>query len=723
MKKTLTLLLSVLMLTQSIGFVSHGSEIPENVSEIEFDRQYWLESGEVAWHKFEAPAPLCYLTDMPVEEIDGFPCGWNVDSNLYYDKNGKCLGSISASNDPETGGWTSFTPGESYYLKVDASKGGVHYTLSAVKEKEPCVKAEQNSSVTNVELNLKKEGIERFIPGEYNTAWDVYTVKEHFSLQGEDVVTSSTFFLLPYRPVFENSRLTAAKGKVTYSVTERAYSHSGDTVKCYTKAPSVTADKNEYIFSANHYSFFLSAEGEAVREFDVSVPAGQKLVYSDKGYFYSAGAEDIFEDIPADSWYTDAVLFNSQNRYMKGTGEGKFSPDLVFTRAQMVQMLANIDGVDLDAYKDMQSFTDAKKGEWYTPAVEWANANNITKGIGGGKFDPNAQVSREQIAVFLCSYARMKGAELAEGSDLTQYTDSSSISSWAKDDFSRAVANGLIKGTTDTTLSPSMAATRSQIAVMTQRFDENILAKVRFSTHKGSYFLEGDSCGFATAYEIAELSGKEKPHVLYIGMASSDPAEGYGAVTAEFGSRLGCTTDYLSLEDLASSVAEEKIMNADIINVGGGDSRMLLSRLVKYGTDAIIRKAAANGTVMSGSSAGAICFGVWGTSGIGYERFQNLNATGCVDLIICPHGLEAPRVDRVKADLLENPDRIAVVVGTAALEIKDGMYRIYSESEFVELYGKEVVGMKYWVENGELKSEDLYNKDLEWKPLDELFVK
>lgn len=723
-RRFLTFMITALMLVQGTAAFSlcAKEEIPADVQDIEFDKQYWLEGGETAWYRFEAPAPICYLTDMPVENVDGYLCGWEVEGNTYYDKDGNPLGYISASNDPESGGWTEFDVGELYYLKIKAPSGGVHYTLSAVKDKEPVLSCTAESDAENVEITLKNERVERFIPGEYNTLWDVYTIEESFSLDGTNIITSSTFFVTDYRVHFENSSITAGSGKVTYSSVERACAQTLQGIKSYCKAPDADLSGGKYLYSANHYAYIIAGSGKAVRSFDVLVPSGKALVMGDNGCFSAATADILFEDVPAGSWYTDAVLYNTESAFMKGTGNGKFSPDLEFTRAQMVQMLANIDGADLSAYKDMQSFTDAPKGKWYTPAVEWANDKGITNGVGNGRFAPDEKVSREQIAVFLCAFAEMKGSELPDADDLSGYTDSAKISSWAKLPFAQAVALGLIRGTTDTTLSPSMEATRSQIAVMAQRFDQNVLKSLLPSTHKGRYFLEGDSCGFGTNYEIVELSGKESPAVLYIGMASHDPSEGYSSIESLYKHELGCTTDYLTLEDLENGRAEEKIMKADIINVGGGDSRMLLARLSKYGTDAVIRRAAEKGTVMSGSSAGAICFGVWGTSGIGYERFQNLNATGCVDLIICPHGLEESRVNKVKEDLLKDPNRIAVVVGTSALEIRNGMYRIYSDMEFVELYGKEVVGTKYWVENGKLMSENIFSPDFEWRPLSELGI-
>lgn len=396
-------------------------------------------------------------------------------------------------------------------------------------------------------------------------------------------------------------------------------------------------------------------------------------------------------------------------------GEDKFSPATPLTRAQFVMILANIEGADLSVYKDVQSFSDVPKGRWYSTAVEWAKDKGVTSGVSDDRFAPNDPVTRQQLARFLCTYAELRNIEMPKGTDLSAFKDEKQIADWAKDSMSVAVASGLVTGMTEDTLAPRENATRAQISLIIKRFYEGYLRAVTPSVVMGNYLLEGGTCGYSFYDELITLSGKENPHILYIGMARKDPTEGWDAIKSEMCTWRGCTTDILLLEDLTNGTASKKIEAADIIYVTGGDSRMLLERLRRHGTDELIRSAAANGTVMSGSSAGAICFGAYGTSGIRDDRFENIYGTGCVNVIVCPHGNEAKRVEEMKHLILKDATLVGVAVDYACLEISGGMYRIYTE----EGYNKLPLAVRYYNEDGEIKSEDI--NSMEWRPIDELY--
>lgn len=249
---------------------------------------------------------------------------------------------------------------------------------------------------------------------------------------------------------------------------------------------------------------------------------------------------------------------------------------------------------------------------------------------------------------------------------------------------------------------------------MIKKFSENLIEPTLPSVANGNYVLIGGTLGRGVYQEMLRLTGKEKAHVLYIGMAADDPEAGISGIEVDFGAWLGCTSDCLTLKDLEDGTAARKIEEADIIYVDGGSSRMMLARLKKHGTDALLRKAAANGTVVGGSSAGAICFGALGSSSVGYDRFMNLKAAGCVDIVVCPHGLETLRVEKMKEYLLDNPTMAGVAVDFAALEISGGNFRIYSEEDIEESHG-----VRYWVEDGQIFSEDI--NSMEWRPISELY--
>ena len=722
MKKFLALLFAIILCAQPFGamFVSaQDLTLPDEVEVIEFDRSYWLEKGREKWYKFEAPARQAYFTGLSPKPIDGTDdalFGSDVNHG-YYDADMNYLGTIASSNDPEIGDWTEFEPGETYYICVNTKNEPQSYTLSPIKESEPTLSPEKPSDADSVSLTLKETGVERFIPGETESdVWDIYTLTKTVTVGSEGAVTHSDYFVLPYRVWFDGASLTTDSAKVTYSGVERRMSESWDALEGYTEKPFSAKEKmndGDYVFSANHYSYLIDLTAEsspAVAEYDIYVPAGRRIVL-DNGYIRAAEIEDIYSDVNDGKWYSDSILWCTENGYMNGTADSVFSRETLVTRAQIVLILAKIDRVDLSAYADRQSFSDVTKGKWYATAVEWASEAGVTAGMGDGRFCPSLSLTRQELAVFLCAYGEIKGVEFPSKTDLSAYDDASDISSWARDAVSYAVGAGLISGLSDTVLSPKSMATRAQVSLIIKNFCENLLPDKDI----GSYFLLGGTCGYGVYDEIISLTGKENPHVLHIGMASTDPLPGYSGTKWEFGNR-GCTTDVLSLEDLESGAATDKILGADIIYVDGGSSDMLISRLRSSGADAALRKAALNGTVMCGSSAGAICFGTYGTSCTGSDRFDNLLSNGCVpDVIICPHGFEELRVKAMTELLYENPSLVGVAVDYCALEIHDGMFRIFYENDI------ENVATLYWVEDGELFSENISSR--EWRPLSELMKK
>jgi hypothetical protein len=120
------------------------------------------------------------------------------------------------------------------------------------------------------------------------------------------------------------------------------------------------------------------------------------------------------------------------------------------------------------------AFADVKDGEWYADAVAWASSNGIVSGYGGGIFGTNDSITREQLSAILHRYVQYKGCDTSKSAELTKFADAPSVSEWAADAIKWAVAEGLITGTTETTLDPKGAATRAQVAAILMRFAENI---------------------------------------------------------------------------------------------------------------------------------------------------------------------------------------------------------------------------------------------------------
>lgn len=186
---------------------------------------------------------------------------------------------------------------------------------------------------------------------------------------------------------------------------------------------------------------------------------------------------DSFDDIKKDAWYAEGVRYCIEKGHMAGTSATTFTPNGNLTREQFVTILARVASADLSSYYNKESiFTDVivkSSTEWYYPAIAWANENGFVNGIGNGKFGVGQDISREQIATMFFRYAESNGKNVTGRTDLSQYTDSAKISSWANDACSWAVSAGLLSST-DTkklVLAPKMTVTRAQAAKIFMSYD------------------------------------------------------------------------------------------------------------------------------------------------------------------------------------------------------------------------------------------------------------
>jgi len=192
--------------------------------------------------------------------------------------------------------------------------------------------------------------------------------------------------------------------------------------------------------------------------------------------YYVVGYEkwvNPFADVKSGDWFYEAVKYVSLNTLMGGTSDKAFEPEASMTRAMLVTVLYRLEGKP--AVTGSNGFADVSNGDWYSDAVIWASENKIASGYGNGLFGTNDKATREQMAAILYNYAKYKGSDVTNTKELSVYTDASDVSSWAQAAMKWAVAEGLIAGTTSTALSPAETATRAQAATILMRFADNIL--------------------------------------------------------------------------------------------------------------------------------------------------------------------------------------------------------------------------------------------------------
>ena len=185
-----------------------------------------------------------------------------------------------------------------------------------------------------------------------------------------------------------------------------------------------------------------------------------------------------FTDVPPESnWAHAGIDYCVANGIMGGMGDGTFAPTGTTTRAQIVQILYNLEGTP--AVSGTTPFTDLT-ANWYKPAILWAYQNNVVAGTSPTTFDPERPVTREQIAVILTQYMFhvLKMNRTWTPADLSTFPDGANVSSWAKEAMQDAVALGLINGTKASDglvyLDPQGSAARQQVATILMNFCQNV---------------------------------------------------------------------------------------------------------------------------------------------------------------------------------------------------------------------------------------------------------
>ena len=189
----------------------------------------------------------------------------------------------------------------------------------------------------------------------------------------------------------------------------------------------------------------------------------------------SVDVTEMFTDV-SHSWADDGIQYCVTHQLMSGIGNDLFGPKLTTTRAQIVQILYNLEGEP--KVSGTTPFTDLTQ-DWYQDAVLWAYQTGVVAGTSSTTFEPDRPVTREQIAVILMEYVTrvLKLERTWTPADLSIFPDADSVSDWAKEAMADAVALGLISGASNggqTLLEPQGSATREQVATILMEFCKNV---------------------------------------------------------------------------------------------------------------------------------------------------------------------------------------------------------------------------------------------------------
>ena len=204
-----------------------------------------------------------------------------------------------------------------------------------------------------------------------------------------------------------------------------------------------------------------------------SIDQTLKATWKDKA---EVDVTEMFTDVTK-NWAYPGIQYCVTHGIMGGMGDGTFAPTGTTTRAQIVQILYNLEGTP--AVSGTTPFTDLT-ANWYKPAILWAYQNNVVAGKSPTTFDPEGPVTREQIAVILTQYMFhvLKMERTWTPADLSTFPDGAQVSSWAKEAMQDAVALGLINGSKapdgKVYLDPQGSAARQQVATILMNFCQNV---------------------------------------------------------------------------------------------------------------------------------------------------------------------------------------------------------------------------------------------------------
>jgi dipeptidase E len=216
--------------------------------------------------------------------------------------------------------------------------------------------------------------------------------------------------------------------------------------------------------------------------------------------------------------------------------------------------------------------------------------------------------------------------------------------------------------------------------------------------------------------EIIRLAQKERPKLLFLPTASSDNEEYWNYTNKYFGKKLGCKTEvlYLLKETPLPKEIKQKILGADIIYVGGGNTLKMMKLWRRLGIDKLLKNAWQNGIVLCGRSAGSIC---WFESGHSDSmsfynpkkwKYINVHGLGFLKGTHCPHynseTLGVSRKNHFRKMIKKIGGMGIAIDNNCAIEFIDDKYRVITSMNYAKAF-------KVFKKNGKIVSERIPQKD------------
>ncbi len=216
---------------------------------------------------------------------------------------------------------------------------------------------------------------------------------------------------------------------------------------------------------AGEYTFTL----RAVNDVGTTDSAAVKVVVAEKdgeqeptpGTYPGTPFTDI-----SSHWGRENIKWAYENKLFSGVSATRFAPNQEMNRGMLVTVLWRMAGQP--GSNGTSNFSDVPANAYYAKAVAWAAQNSVVSGVGKGKYDPNGNITREQLVTMLYRYA--KPSYSLNESTLSSFTDGGRVSKFAKEAMCWAIENRILSGKGNGRLDPQGSATRAEVAAILNRY-------------------------------------------------------------------------------------------------------------------------------------------------------------------------------------------------------------------------------------------------------------
>ena len=175
-------------------------------------------------------------------------------------------------------------------------------------------------------------------------------------------------------------------------------------------------------------------------------------------------------------WASDNINFIAEREVFMGFPDGNFRPNAQMTRAMFATVLARMIIADLSSYNEPM-FDDVDPDSWYGPSVLWAYDYGIVEGIGGGRFDPNGGITRQDMILMIERFLDVFGISLVATVDAEPFYDEDTISFWAADAVARMREHSIVQGRPGNQFDPRGFSTRAEVAAVLYRLVESAITE------------------------------------------------------------------------------------------------------------------------------------------------------------------------------------------------------------------------------------------------------